>query len=296
MHPILESAAGRYRWDEAWAELPPAPENGRTHGLAFSRDGRLFVFRQAAPSILAYDPAGRLVGSWGDFPGAHGLTLVEENGAEFLWLADETGAVAQTDLEGKVVRTLPLPGAGCRPTWVAANARNGDIWLADGYGEHLVHRYDAAGRLLATLDGTAGAGRFKTPHGLWFDSRKEAAELYVADRSHGRVQVFDGEGRFLRAFGAPFLNRPCGFARDGDRLLVPDLRARLTILDLHDRPLAHLGENDRVCALPEWPDGTPLSPGLCNSPHAAAADAAGNLYLAEWRRGGRIARLERLDR
>src|SRR5437868_10033678 len=52
-------------------------------------------------------------------------------------------------------------------------------------------------------------------------------ELYVADRSNHRIQVYDVEGAFKRVVGADFLSSPSAFARDGDLLIVAELRARL---------------------------------------------------------------------
>ena len=40
----------------------------------------------------------------------------------------------------------------------------------------------------------AAPGRFNVPHGIAIDAR---GQLYVADRGNARIQVFDGDGRFL---------------------------------------------------------------------------------------------------
>lgn len=302
---VLTSPDGRYRWHENWAVIPLVREKeGRTHGAAVARDGRVYIFHQDVPAMLVYEPDGRLVNCWGDYPGAHGLTLVEESGREFLWLTDQDRAeVEKTTLEGEVAAHVAPPSyAGTEPyvpTWVAVNeARyggNGDVWVADGYGSSRVIRYDAQGRELAILDGSNGAGRFNCPHGIWFDSRKRPMELYVADRGNHRVQVFSAEGRFLRCFGEEFLTSPDGFALDGKRLVIPELRGRVTLLDSADRLLCHLGNHEQIADDPAWPNGTVLEPGKFNSPHGAAVDAAGNLFVVEWRTGGRIIKLEKLD-
>jgi hypothetical protein len=304
MTTIIESKAGRYQWHENWATIP-ASENGRTHGLGVTRDGRVFVFHQAVPGVLVFTHEGQLVDSWGNYPGAHGLTVVEEGDEEFLWLVDQDRAVAEkTTLKGDVVQSLPKPPhtvyatANYVPTWAVVNelrfGGNGDIWLADGYGASLVHRYDASGNYLSTIDGTEGAGRFACPHGIWFDSRKRPAELYIADRGNKRVQVYDAEGKFLRSFGTDFLTSPDGFAPVGDHLIVPELCARVSILDAADKLVDILGENDAICAAPGWPNETPLSEGKFNSPHGAVANSRGDIFVVEWRVGGRIIKLEKL--
>ncbi len=300
-----------YSWIENWARIPDSAigrANGRTHGVEVSASGDVIVFHQSSPAVLIFDPDGRLKSAWGNgLAGAHGLTLTAENGEEFLWLTDqETAQVVKTTVAGRPVRGLPTPpldiyaGGGYVPTWVAVNepARggNGDVWVADGYGKSYVHRFDAAGNYVSSINGSEGrAGAFKCPHGIFFDWRRGRAELYIADRGNRRVQVYDAEGRFLRAFGQDFLTSPCSFATHGELLLVPELRARVTLLDGDDRPVCHLGSNEPVCDVKGWPNHPPelVQPGKFNSPHDLAADPAGNLYVVEWKIGGRITKLER---
>src|SRR5690606_34975748 len=130
-------------------------ENGRTHGVVVANDGHVLVFCQADPGVLVIDENGRQVDAWGDrFAGAHGMTKVEEDGREYLWLTDEKSAeVVKTTLDGKTVQTIEIAphdayrdGGAYIPTWAAVNETrhggNGDIWVADGYGSSLIHRYD----------------------------------------------------------------------------------------------------------------------------------------------------------
>ncbi len=128
---------------------------------------------------------------------------------------DQDRAVAEkTTLQGDVLQSLAKPAHPAYengpyvPTWAAVNevrhGGNGDIWLTDGYGSHLVHRYDAAGHYLSTLDGTEGAGRFNCPHGIFSIPGKIQGNFYIADRGNKRVQVYSAEGRFLRTFEQTF--------------------------------------------------------------------------------------------
>lgn len=324
-----------YRWIDDWAKLPESeslPRGWAHHGLAVTPAGNLIAFHPGDPLFLELSPGGDLLRTWETaIAEAHGVTLVEENGTEYLWVADQGAKrvpdagyqyqtvqrgwqVVKMTLDGKVVQILerpPLPlydEARYAPTWVAVNeARNGgngDVWVTDGYGQSQVHRFAADGAYLGSLDGSEGAGAFSCPHSIWFDSRKTDPELYVADRSNRRIQVYDAEGRFKRVVGVDFFTSPSGFARLGDDLAVAELRARIVILDPNDRPVCFLGANEAVCGLPGWPNEknaageivrTPrLEPGKFNSPHGIAADAAGNLYVSEWLIGGRFIKLERL--
>ena len=98
------------------------------------------------------------------------------------------------------------------PTWATvAEERfggDGDIWVADGYGSHLVHRFDRSGNYLQTLDGSEGGGRFSCPHGLALDTRRSEAEFYIADRGNSRFQVYGMDGTYRRSFGSAFNLEP----------------------------------------------------------------------------------------
>lgn len=300
-----------YEWFDNWARIPDTRigrENGRTHGIVVTGLGTIIVFHQANPAVLVFNTEGKLLSTWGDrFLGAHGMTLVREGDLEFLWFTDEHSAeVVKTTLDGKKVMTLRRPDhpvyrtGKYSPTWVAVNQKryggNGDIWVADGYGMHYVHRYDKAGYYLHSINGTEGqAGPFDCPHGIWVDTRKSEPELYIADRGNKRFQVYDMEGKFKRSFGSDILTCPCGCITYGNVLIVPELSAKLAILDIDDKLICYLGENERVCTIPGWPNHPPelLEPEKFNSPHAVAVDGTGNLYVVEWIIGGRITKLTR---
>ncbi|MFW6058865.1 MAG: hypothetical protein ACODAQ_01710 [Phycisphaeraceae bacterium] len=306
-----------YQWIDNWAKLPDnetTRENGRTHGVVVSKAGDVYVFAQANPAVIVYDTNGNQKEAWGDrFPGAHGMTLVEEDGTEYLWLTDQnSGEVVKTTLDGKTVQTIEKPdiahyqfGGRYSPTWVAVNeARrggNGDIWVADGYGQGLVHRYDKTGKYWGSISGEQGAGKFACPHGIAFRFDGAAPELYVADRGNQRVQVFDGEGKFKRVVGAKTLHSPCMFAfHEGLGLtLIPELFSRVDLLDGEDNLVSILADNGYACTVGGWPNhnvtGKPelIEPGKFNSPHGATFDADGNIYVVEWIIGGRITKLAR---
>jgi hypothetical protein len=306
----IDTGDRQYEWIENWATIPETESgrtNGRTHGVDVTSDGRVVVFHQADPAVLIFDEDGALVDSWGSrFGGAHGLTLVEEDGREYLWLTDQDSAeVAKTTLDGETVMTLDAPDhrvyddGDYVPTWVAVNERrhggNGDIWVADGYGEDFVHRYDADGAYHETIDGTAGAGQFDCPHAVSFDYRGTDPELYIADRGNRRVQVYAANGTFERSFGAGELTSPCAFDTHEGDLVIPELYARVTVCDEDDAVTSHLGANESVVEHEDWPNvpDDRIEAGAFNSPHDAAVDDAGNLYVVEWIVGGRITKLER---
>ncbi len=84
-------------------------------------------------------------------------------------------------------------------------------------------------------------------------------------------------------------------------MIVAELQARLTVIDVDDRLVAYLGENPSVVEVDGWPNnkndqGKPirtklLEPGKFHAPHGIATDADGNIYVAEWGIGGRYEKL-----
>ncbi len=324
-----------YEWLEDWADIP-SPDQAKIgwahHGLAVTRAGDIVAFHPERSEVLIFGVDGHLQRSWPvGLKEGHGITLVEQGGQELLWLADpgskmrkaadssykpdvaaDRGQVVQFDLEGAELMRLARPPHPAysdgvfAPTSIAVNeARhggNGDVWVADGYGQSLVHRYRADGSYVSTLSGEEGrAGRFNCPHGVFIDRRRGDPELWVADRGNARAQVYDLDGVWLRSVGDGFLNSPSAFVADGPNIVVGELFARLAILDPDDRLVGYLGENGEVRQTPGWPNAldasehpsrTPhLRPGHFNSPHGLTADSSGNLYVAEWLIGGRMVKL-----
>lgn len=230
--------------------------------------------------------------------------------------------VVKMTLGGEILMELPIPprasdapagmmGDYC-PCGTAVHEErlggNGDIWVADGYGSSLVHRFDRQGNHRLTLSGEEGNRRFLCPHAVFIDRRGgKSPELYIADRENRIIQVYDMEGRYLRAFGETFLNSPSGFATSGDLLVVAELYSRLAVLDAEDNFVGYVGASDSAKTGAGWPDrpGWPNAlsgdaratrvhlsvPHEFNSPHSLATDADGTLYVSEWLIGGRYTKL-----
>ena len=88
----------------------------------------------------------------------------------------------------------------------------------------------------------------------------------MADRANRRVQGYDLAGEFRKAFGTGFLTSPSGFVTYGDVMLVAELCARLTLLDVNDNFVAYLGDNDAICTNDGWPNSIVRTPAVRSCP------------------------------
>ena len=88
-------------------------------------------------------------------------------------------------------RGRPLPPAD-RRAWDAP----GNTYISDGYINSRVAKVDKNGNWVKSWgEPGSGPGQFNTPHSIAADAQ---GNIYVADRGNRRIQVFDGDGKFLR--------------------------------------------------------------------------------------------------
>jgi hypothetical protein len=200
--------------------------------------------------------------------------------------------------DGRVVRLtdgfeLPRPypvDVKYSPTSVAVDAR-GSIWVADGYGQNVVHRYTEDGVLDLTVD-----GGFTRPH----CATVVDDTLLICDRTNARIQEYDLDGNLQRTLGVGVVVTPTDLVATCNLLVLTDFTAaRVTVLTRDGELVAHVGEGDRSPDEDAWPNARdaegnlvrpPLRAGVLNSPHTLAADANGDVYVAEWLIGGRVTR------
>jgi DNA-binding beta-propeller fold protein YncE len=156
--------------------------NAAPRGLAVAADGTLYVADAAQHRVWHITAQGEVLHTWGEYGVAPG---------QF----NAPGDVA-VDAEGHVY---------VADTW------NHRVQVFDEEGQYLRDW----GRLMQINDPQEGGyGAFYGPRGIAVNAD---GEIYVTDTGNRRVQIFDAEGTFLRAFGragagTSELDEPVGIA------------------------------------------------------------------------------------
>jgi hypothetical protein len=314
--PVMGSGDHMYEAYHDWGELPASIRYGNTHGVCIDSQNRVYVHHtvgaesESADTMIVFDSKGKFVRSWGkEFKGgAHGLHIRKEGRYEFLYLCDTKRALmVKTTLAGEAVYTLDYPkdsekypigadgkpGIKYSPTNVAI-APNGDVYVADGYGSSYINQYSGKGEYIRTFGGKGRVpGQLDCPHGLVVDTRPRTPVLMVADRSNRRIQSFTLEGQHVGFIDGT--NAPCHFHERKGLIVVPDLWARVTLLDAQNRVVTQLGDADVDSwkSIRKGPRAL-FTPGKFVCPHSACFDHDGNIFVVEWVEVGRVTKLQRV--
>lgn len=281
----------RFEITNDWAKVPPGMEWTEVGAVAVDNKDQVYVFNRGPHPMMVFDREGNFLRSWGEdvFLRAHGAHFAPD---ETLYLTDDGDhTVRQCTLEGKVLKTIGIPGRPSaymsqepfhRCTHTALSPR-GDLYVSDGYGNARIHKYSPDGKLLLSW-GEPGTdpGQFNVPHNICCDAD---GWIYVADRESHRIQVFDGDGRYETQWNN--LHRPSGLymrpgkceicyvGENGPLLDVnrhwPNIGPRVSILDNTGKALARFGDFN----------GAGNGAGQFISPHGLAVDSRGDIYVGE---------------
>jgi hypothetical protein len=131
------------------------------------------------------------------------------------------------------------------------------------------------------------------PHGNMVDLRDPANPiLLVADRGNNRIVRYSLDDKPMDVVAGT--KSPCHFHTFKETIVVPDLQARVTLLDKSNKIILHLGEP----LVPNPPRTTEnradFVPGQFVQPHGAIFDHAGNIFVAEWVEIGRVTKLRKV--
>ncbi len=287
--PSLVSPAMSFAPVDDWAKLPPGWRFKEVGGVCVDEHDNVYVFNRSTHPVMVFDRDGNFLRSFGEgvySERAHGISYSPDG---FVYCVDDSlHCVHKFTPEGKLVWTLGNEGKPApkwsgqpfnRPTHVAVSAKTGELFVSDGYGNSMVHRYSPDGRLLKSWGGVGcEPGEFQHPHVVILD---EDDNVFVADRENNRVQVFDVNGKVLDIWHDIY--RPDGFCMDKDGLFyVGELRSqtgfedcdfvghRISVLTHDGKRIARLGD-------PMLGEG----PGQFIAPHGCIVDSHGDLYVGD---------------
>lgn len=327
--PVNAQGPHTFDIDPSWPK--PLPEKwiiGRTGGICSDAHDHIVVTNRRditeeeaetslqSPSVLIFDRAGNLVHSFADSSTVptvvHGCFVDHENN---IWVTGNgDGIIQKWSHEGKLLLQIgkrgafdtsdgtakgaPLNAARAQffnPAAVLVDPANGDVYVADGYGNRRVAVFDRQGQFLRQWGRQATQEEIEKGAGGVFAqvvhciAMSRAGLLYVCDRQGDRVQVFDKTGAFVRNIwirtGTPKLPDPRGtawgvaFSRDPDQRYMYVMN----------------GRNEQVHVL-DHASGKILSSfgrpghwlGNFTHGHALTVDASGNIYVAETDTGRRV--------
>ena len=212
-------------------KLPKDMYLGEASGVAVNSKGHIFVFSRgntrgpayaaAAAQLLEFDANGNFLREIGKnlygWSFAHAVRVDRDDN---IWVTDKgSDLVIKFTPEGKVAMVIgrkqeasdedtgpvkhpnpPAPAEDGRFRQVTDIAWDhlGNTYISDGYINSRVAKVDKDGNWVKSWgDRGKEPGQFNTPHSIATDAN---GNVYVADRGNHRIQVFDGEGKFLRQF------------------------------------------------------------------------------------------------
>jgi DNA-binding beta-propeller fold protein YncE len=267
-----------------------------------------------APPIIEFDPDGNVVNAWGDpnvVPAiSHGCFVDQQDN---IWIGgNNDGIIQEYSHDGKLLLQIGTRGkldtsdgtvTGApmnsshtsmnKPASIAIDPSNGDVYVADGYGNRRIVVFDREGHFLrqwgrqgTTAENEAGMGGVfsKIVHCVVLGND---GLVYVCEREGNRVQVFDKMGNFKKNIlikkgpGSSALGTACAlaFSRDpaqtfmfvtdctNDVLLILD-HATGEVLSVTGRPGHQAGEFSFL--------------------HSIAVDSKGNVIVGETIGGRRV--------
>ena len=302
---LLGQGGFKYRVVPDWGVLGAATPVNNCHGLVCDREGHIILLTDdVRNNVIVYDRKGKLQHKWGTaFPGAHGLSIVEEGRRQILFITDlNTHKVVKTTLDGMVLQEWGWPKDSgkymkeedYRPSWTL-HLPSGDFFILDGYGRDYIQHIGADGKLRKIFGGAEGGIAHWGPHGGMVDA-KGAAEstllVAMSDQQHllrlsldgqklGQINLPGGNPRQIRRHKKHYFVAHLGDNWPKDR----NCRGFVSVLDAQFRVVSNVagtapayGENGQL--QPMRHEGETF-----HHPHDLIVDDEDSLYVAQFASG-----------
>lgn len=245
--------------------------------------GRIYVSDTAARVVHVFDAANRRYSQIGE---SESGSLAKPMGVELdaggnVYVADISQKVINIyDRDGKFQRAIGKKGDFDRPTGIAVDPAGERLFVVDIGGiqseNHRVRVFDiASGEHLFDI-GTRGTaeGYFNLPRDVAIGKDRR---IYVVDGGNFRVQVFDWEGKFLKAWGKAGRQlgdfaRPKEIAtdREGNVYVIDTAFGNFQIFDPEGEILLFIGNR-----------GSEDAPANYMLPSGVAVDEDGRIFVVD---------------
>jgi len=275
-----------------WGNLPDNWTLSEATSVAVNSVDEIIVYNRGTKPIIIFDKEGNYLRSWEEntFSNAHGISVDNSDNIYCVDSGDNT--VRKFDPSGNLIFQLGKEGERSEkmsglpfavPTQVAVDESTNDFYVADGYSNAKVHKYDENGKYLFSWgESGTGEGQFNIVHNISTDSE---GLVYVADRENHRVQIFDQEGKYINQW-INLSRAACIYVdkRGKEDIFYvgeyfsgiasndtgTDLGPRISIFNKSGKLLSRLGK-----------ESYGPSVGRFYSPHGICVDSEGNIYVAE---------------
>jgi DNA-binding beta-propeller fold protein YncE len=291
--PSVEFPIGRLPWRDATSASPPGAlfKQGTQEPGDDLDAGQPDVDYKWGRIINVIDAQGNHIEDWTQydkmFRRPHSVFESPYDPQKDVWIVDDyRHAIFRFTNDGKkllqTIGTPNVPGTDAthfyRPTFIAW-APNGDFYVADGYQNTRVVKFDRTGKYLMAWGERGENGKetrlgyFNNVHGVAVDP--QTGRVFVNDRGNRRIQVFDANGKPLDSWsvGAPPADIHLVYM-DGSRMLWA-----------FDRASSKMIKYDLSGNL-QYTWGMWGNAGGFWGVHGMHVDSEGNFYVAEVDNGG----------
>ncbi len=216
------------------ATCEPVAKRGwerRWHHSVFvvDRNGKMVQDWPFMEKLLSQDPCGR---------GPHKIKMSPYDREKHVWIIDDQQhLIWKFTYDGKLVMTLGTVGKRGRdggklfdrPTDIAW-LPDGTFFISDGYGGVRVAKFDKDGKFIMDWGAAPkdpknpGPNEWNTVHSIQISRDRK---LYVVDRGHRRIQVFDENGKFLDMWSTGIRSQPYAHLITTDQFLWQSLSSTL---------------------------------------------------------------------
>ena len=293
----------RYRLERNWvqSDATALPVND-CHEMVQDAKGRIVLLtNETKNNLIFFDKSGKVLETWGhEFPGAHGLSIAGEK-EQFLFITDTAkNQFYKTTMDGRILQTWNYPAESGKysepgkfvPTETAIT-KNGEIYLADGYGSQYIIHYDTQGKIKNSFGGKGTEEKhLDNAHGICIDYRQSPETLLVTDRTKCCFKRFSLGGEFLETITLPGAC-VCRPVIRGNYLYAAVLRSP-TLENNESGFIIILNKENKVvsvlCGSEAAYENGKLKPfyqtvKLLKHPHDVMVDDEENLYVCQWNSG-----------